>query len=156
MSTFAKTELKLTLMCMTVFAFVLAVFAASVLYIFSNQIEAESRADLRQLADAVIASIDYDEDEDKNPASAKPDLIESAMPEASAQLLNGMKLEWFDFHGKFKAAKGTFKVEAPLAPSEGFAELTEPSGLMFTKPAMSEGHLLGYVRVAQPLDKQNL
>ena len=155
MSIFAKTELKLTLMCLSVFAAVLVVFASLVLSIVTDQIKEDSRTDLRRLVDAVVASIDFDEDEEKKPSSAEPDLIVSEMPESSSQLLNTMKLEWFDFQKNLKAEKGTFKVTAPLVPTEGFVTLAEPRGIMYTKPVMTNGQLLGYVRVAQPLDRED-
>ncbi len=155
MSIFAKTELKLILMCMSVFAAVLIVFASLVLYIVSNQIREDSRADLRRLVDAVVASIDFDEDEEKKPSSAEPDLIVSEMPESSSQLLNTMKLEWFNFDEKLTAKKGSFTVNVPLNTNEGFVELTNPRGIMYTKPVVTGNQLLGYVRVAQPLDKED-
>ncbi len=155
MSIFAKTELKLTLMCMSVFAAVLIVFASLVLSIVTNEIKTDTRADLRRLVDAVVASIDFDEDEEKKPSSAKPDLIVSEMPESSSQLLNTMKLEWFNFEKKLKSEKGSFKITVPLETTEGFVALTNPRGIMYTKPVLTNGQLLGYVRVAQPLDRED-
>ncbi|MBS1954481.1 MAG: GHKL domain-containing protein [Cyanobacteria bacterium SZAS-4] len=155
MSIFAKTEQKLILMCMGVFAAVLIVFASLVGSVVTNQIKEESRADLRRLVDAVVASIDFDEDEEKKPSSAEPDLIVSEMPESSSQLLNSMKLEWFNFEKKLTAQKGSFKVTVPLDTNEGFVELKDPRGIMYTKPVVADNQLLGYVRVAQPLDKED-
>ncbi|CAN5738380.1 HAMP domain-containing sensor histidine kinase [soil metagenome] len=155
MSIFAKTELKLTLMCISVFAAVLIVFASLVLSIVSNQIKADSRADLRRLVDAVVASIDFDDDKEKKRSSARPDLIVSALPDSSSQLLNTMKLEWFNFQKKLAAEKGSFKVTVPLETTEGFVALTEPRGTMYTKPVVINGQLLGYVRVAQSSDRED-
>ena len=137
MSIFAKTELKLVLMCMSIFAAVLIVFASLVLFIVSNQIKEDTRTDLRRLVDAVVASIDFDEDEEKKPSSAEPDLIVSAMPESSSQLLNTMKLEWFNFEKKLTAQKGSFTVTVPLDTNEGFVVLSDPRGIMYTKPVVA-------------------
>lgn len=155
MSNFDKIELKLTLMCMTVFTAILIIFAASVLSSFTNQVKEDTRADLRLLTDGVVASIDFDEDKERHPSSAEPDSIVSELPDTASQLLNDMKLEWFDFQSKLTAEKGSFKVSAPLVKEEGFTTLTNPRGLMYTKPVLDNGHLLGYVRVAEPLDKED-
>lgn len=155
MQTLAKSELKLTLLCLTIFTLVLVTFASAVLVVFTRQLEEDTRSNLKRLTDAVIASIDYDEDEKKNPTSAKPDLIASAMPETSSQLLNTMKLEWFDLHGKLAASKGSFSVTTPRPVTEGFVEQNTPRGISFTKPVLNDGKLLGYVRVSEPLDTQD-
>ncbi|CAN5278990.1 HAMP domain-containing sensor histidine kinase [soil metagenome] len=150
-----RTELRLTLLNIAVFAAVLATFSFCVYAIFVDKLEEDTRSDLRHLADAVIASIDFDEDKSRNPGSAEPDLIASDMPASSAKLLNALKLQWFDYQGQFKLEKGTFPLNLPLVRKENFIQQANPRGIVFTKVAMADGVLLGYVRVAQPLDKQD-
>jgi len=154
MSISNRTELRLTLLNVAVFAAVLVTFSVCVFAAFVHKLQQDTLSDLRHLADAAVASIDFDEDKTRNPASAQPDLIASAMPDSSAGHLNALKLQWFDYNGKFAFEKGTFVVNIPLNRTEGFETLKEPRGIMFTKPVMDDGHLLGYVRVAQPLDTQ--
>jgi signal transduction histidine kinase len=139
----------------SVFAAVLITFSLSVFAVFIDKLEQDTKSDLRHLADAVIASIDFDEDSSKSPASAEPDLIASAMPINSTELLNALKLQWFDYKGKFVLEKGSFDVRLPLNREESFVTLQKPRGIIYSKPAIADGVLLGYVRVAIPLDKQD-
>lgn len=43
----------------------------------------------------------------------------------------------------------------PLSQMEKFDQLDNPRGVMFTKPVCSDGRKLGFVRVAEPLHKQD-
>ncbi|HEY9677415.1 MAG TPA: HAMP domain-containing sensor histidine kinase [Drouetiella sp.] len=127
------------------------VFSVSVYSVVSNQIWSESRSDLRRLAEAVIASIDFDSEEDRR--AAKPDSIMSEMPSTSGPL-EAMRLEWFDPNGKFVAAKGKLSVTLPLTKSERFDQLSNPQALVYTKPVVLNDHVLGFVRVAEPLRQE--
>jgi len=153
MSTSDRVELRLTLLNAAIFAVVLTTFAVCVFAVVVDRLNQDTKSDLRQLADAVIASIDFDEDLSRNPASAKPDLIASAMPDSSAKLLNTLKLQWFNYNGKLDVEKGSFFIGSDLRTEEGFQLQKQPRGMIFTKPVSDGGKLLGYVRVAQPLDK---
>lgn len=155
MRTSDKIEQRLIFLNAGVFAAVLITFSLCVFSVFVDKLEQDTRADLRHLADAVIASIDFDDDKSKNPASAEPDLIASAIPTSATELLNTLKLQWYDYKGKFVIERGSFAVTQALKPIEGFATLDSPRGIIFTKPAIADGVLLGYVRVALPLDKRD-
>ena len=153
MQTSDRVELRLTLFNVAVFATVLIAFSATVFFFVADKQNQDIRADVRKLADAAIASIDFDEDKSRHPNSARPDLIDSAMPDSSAMLLNNLKLQWFNYEQKLLAEKGTFKIAPSLQTTEGFQFQENPKGIIFSKPVFDNGRLLGYVRVAQPLDK---
>lgn len=155
MLTSDRIELRLTLLNAAIFAAVLCTFAISVFIFVVDKQNQDNRADVRKLADAVIASIDFDEDQSRNPDSAEPDLICSAMPDTSAQLLSELKLQWFNYNQKLVAEKGTFTIVPPLQIHEGFQFQENPKGIIFSKPVLDNNRLLGYVRVAQPLAKQD-
>ncbi len=149
-----KIEIRLTLLNAAVFAAVLVSFAVTVFVVVVDKQNQDSHADVRKLADAVIASIDFDEDKTRNPNSAQPDLIMSAMPDSSSQLLQAMKLQWFNYKQQLIAEKGSFTIVPALQTTEGFQDQVNPKGIIFSKPVFDGDRLLGYVRVAQPLDKQ--
>lgn len=149
-----KTEVKLTLTNLVVFASVLITLSVCLFIAFSNKLELDTKSDLERLADAVIASIDFDEDEEKKPSSAEPDLVASEMPSESAPLLNALRLQWFNYEGKLASQKGSFEVNLPfeIKRESDFKVQKNPHGLLFTKPVFYHSQLLGYVRVARPLE----
>lgn len=154
MSISNKIEVKLTLTNLVVFASVLLTLSVCLFIAFTNKLEQDTKSDLERLADAVIASIDFDEDEEKKPSSAEPDLVASEMPSESAPLLNSLKLQWFNFEGKLTSQKGSFEVNQPfeIKGESDFKVQEDPHGLLFTKPVFYHSQLLGYVRVACPLE----
>jgi two-component system, OmpR family, manganese sensing sensor histidine kinase len=150
-----RIELKLTALNVAVFTAVLLSFALCVYTVFVQKTTEDIKSDLRHLADAATASIDFDDDPSRAPDSAAPDLIGSALPDESAGLLNALKLEWYTHRRIRKLQKGTFEINVPFQADEGFQTQVSPHGLVFTKPVIVGTQLLGYVRVAQPLSKND-
>lgn len=142
------------MLTMAVFATILAVFSVVVFFIFSTQLFHEKRTELRKLTDAVTSSIDFDDDEDNRVTAPVPNLISDDEPETVGSS-KVMRLEWYDPTGKFVSAKGAMQVHAPLIKAERFDQLHAPDVLMFTKPVFFDNKLLGFIRVAEPLEKQN-
>jgi|AGTN01.1.fsa_nt_gi Signal transduction histidine kinase len=149
----SKAELRLTLLNVAVFSAVLLTFTMAVFLVVSDSMRREMRSELERLADGVIASIDYFDEEDKRLAHPEPDMIASAMPESASALLNNLRLQWFGEDGKLIVEKGTLVVSLPLLKDKGFQEQKDPHAEVFTKPVYLNKAILGYVRVAQPLER---
>ena len=148
---FNKTELRLALYNVGVFALVLIIFSAIIYCAVLEGIHGELRNDLTHMADGVISSIDFDEDEKEQPDSAAPDLIESVLPDSATQSLTEMGLQWFDRRGHLVKEKGNCKITLPLNTGAAFEEQQFPHAMIFTKSAFLGNQLLGYARVAQPM-----
>jgi len=125
---------------------VLLVFSLVIYQYFSASLYAQERSHLTELADSIISSIDID-------ASGEPDTIDSALPESASQSLNRTRLQWFDKSGELSSEKGYLTVNVPFVRDDGFVEQKTPHALLLTRAAVSDNRLLGYVRVALPLDK---
>ncbi len=155
MQTSDKLELRLTLINASVFAAVLVTFVLIVFFFVAERQNQDTYSDIRHLADAVVASIDFDEDPSRSPDKAEPDLIASAMPDSASSLLNSLRLEWFNYKKQLAAQKGAFEINVPFAENEATQIQNNPHGIVYSRPVFDQGRLLGYVRVAQPLDKQD-
>lgn len=149
----SRAELRLTLLNVAVFSAVLLTFTMAVFLVVSDSTRREMRSELERLADAVIASIDYFDEEDKKLDHPEPDMIASAMPDSASQMLNNLRLQWFDQQGKLIVEKGTLAVSVPLLKDKVFQEQADPHAEIFTKPVYLNNAILGYVRVAQPLER---
>jgi signal transduction histidine kinase len=62
-----------------------------------------------------------------------------------------MRIQWFNTLGQLDIEKGLMKLNVPFKPQETFQQQLTPPALVFTKPAIANGKLLGYVRVGHPL-----
>lgn len=149
----SKAELRLTLLNVAVFSAVLLTFTMAVFLVVSDSMRREMRGELERLADAVIASIDQYDEQDKKLDQPEPDMIASAMPASESAMLNNLRLQWFDHNLKLIVEKGTLDVSVPLLKEKGFQEQSEPHAEVFTKPVYLNNAILGYVRVAQPLER---
>jgi signal transduction histidine kinase len=134
---------------------VLLVFSLSV-YAFVQQRSYEQvKTEISIIADSAISSIDFDETE-RNDAG-EPDLLSSVIPEESVTSLRPLRLQWFNPQGMLKSEKGSLAMNLPFTTSALYQIQNEPHAIVLTRPALANGNLLGYVRVAKPLaqlDKQ--
>jgi len=138
---------RLVLSNIFVFIVVLGLFSGSVFYFWSNQIAEQERVEISRLTDSVIASIDFDKDK-----QILPDLIATDMSESESLTLTTLRLQYFSPTGKLLIERGTLKIEAPLQLENSLITQNSPHALVQTKSASHEGKLLGYVRVATPLN----
>jgi two-component system, OmpR family, manganese sensing sensor histidine kinase len=138
---------RLVLSNIFVFIVVLGIFSGSVFYFWSNQIAEQERVEISRLTDSVIASIDFEKDK-----QVLPDLIATEMSESEFHTLTSLRLQYFDTKGKLLVERGNLKIEAPLRLENSLNVQRLPHALIQTKSASHEGELLGYVRVATPLN----
>jgi OmpR-family two-component system manganese-sensing sensor histidine kinase len=138
---------RLVLSNIFVFIVVLGIFSSSVFYFWSNQIAEQERVEISRLTDSVIASIDFEKDK-----VVLPDLIATEMSESEFHTLTSLRLQYFDTTGKLLIESGKLKIEAPLHLENSLYVQSLPHALVQTKSASHEGKLLGYVRVATPLN----
>jgi signal transduction histidine kinase len=138
---------RLVISNIVVFIIVLGVFSGSVFYFWSNQIAEQERVEISRLTDSVIASIDFERDK-----QVLPDLLATEMSETEFHTLTPLRLQYFTPTGKLLIERGTLKIEAPLHLENSLTVQTLPHALVQTKSASHEGKLLGYVRVATPLN----
>jgi len=130
-----------------VFIVVLGVLSASVFYFWSNQIAEQEQVEISRLTDSVIASIDFEKDK-----QVLPDLLATEMSETEFHTLTPLRLQYFSPAGKLLIERGTLKIKAPLQLENSLTVQTSPHALVQTKSASHAGKLLGYVRVATPLN----
>ncbi|MDR3615264.1 MAG: HAMP domain-containing sensor histidine kinase [Candidatus Obscuribacterales bacterium] len=138
---------RLVLSNIFVFIVVLGIFSSSVFYFWSSQIAEQERVEISRLTDSVIASIDFEKDKD-----IVPDLLATEMSESESHSLTSLRLQYFDANGKLLIERGNLKIEAPLHLENSLYVQSLPHALVQTKSASHEGKLLGYVRVATPLN----
>ncbi len=141
---------RLALSNLIVFIVVLGVFGASVYCFWSNQIAEQERTQISRLTDSVIASIDF---EDSN--EGLPDLIATNMPENESRSLSALRLQYFNPSGKLVIERGSLIIDAPFRPENALTTQNSPHALIQTKSASHQGKLLGYVRVATPLNESD-
>lgn len=147
-----RWQKRLVLINIAVFMAVLSVFCAVVFYLSCNAFDKQLKDKLTSIADSAISSIDFDDyDEEFN---GKPDLIVSVLPDEASPAIQNMKLQWFNPDRELDIEKGTMPITVPLLLEAGFQNQTDPEALVFTKPAIGQGKLLGYVRVGHPLAEQ--
>lgn len=140
---------KLIVRNILVFIAILVIFGISVHIISTTSFRQQLEEKLITVADSAISSIDYDHAK----GDAIPDLIVSVLPDAASPSLSKMRLQWFTPEGKMVIEKGTMSVSCELVRSTVFQSQQDPPALVYTKPAVADGKLLGYVRVGHPLDK---
>lgn len=144
-----KWQRRLVLINIAVFLTVLAIFCAAVYCFGSSAFDAQLQDKLRSIADSAISSIDFDDY--GQPHNGKPDLIVSVLPNEASPALNSMRIQWFNTLGQLDIEKGLMKLNVPFVRREAFQQQLNPQALVFTKPAIANGKLLGYVRVGHPL-----
>lgn len=145
----AETERKLLLTNFAVFVCVIGALSLAIYAYFVDSLYSQARNELIKLADSAISSIDFDSHAIDD--AGKPDLIVSALPDSASKSLMDIKLEWFEPNGRLSAQKGNFPVSVSLSKNAAFQVQTSPHALLLTKPAILDGRILGYVRVAHPL-----
>jgi OmpR-family two-component system manganese-sensing sensor histidine kinase len=138
---------RLVLSNIFVFVIVLGIFCGSVFYFWSNQIAEQERVEISRLTDSVIASIDFEKDKE-----VLPDLIATEMTESESHALTDLRLQYFSPQGKLLIERGNLKIEAPLRLQNAVEVQSLPHALVQTKSAFHAGKLLGFVRVATPLN----
>lgn len=144
-----KWQKRLVLMNIAVFLAVLAIFCAAVYWFGCSAFDAQLQDKLRSIADSAISSIDFDDYGQSH--NGKPDLIVSVLPDEASPALNNMRIQWFNTLGQLDIEKGLMQLNVPLVRREAFQQQSNPAALVFTKPAIANGKLLGYVRVGHPL-----
>ncbi len=144
-----KWQKRLVLINIAVFIAVLVIFCGAVYCFGSSAFDAQLRDKLRSIADSAISSIDFDDYGKSH--NGKPDLIVSVLPDEASPALQTMRLQWFNTQGQLDIEKGQMVLTVPLERSESFQWQSSPPALVFTKPAIADGKLLGYVRVGHPL-----
>src|SRR5262249_9900348 len=140
-----KWQRTLIISNLSVFLAVLTVFCAAVYLFAASAFESHLKDKLCAIADAAIASIDFDHGE------GQPDLIVSVLPGEASPSLQKMRLQWFRPDGTLELELGSMPLALPLNRQAGFESQAVPEALVLTKPAIAEGKLLGYVRVGHPL-----
>ncbi len=146
---FEKWQKRLVLINIAVFVAVLAIFCGTVYCFGCAEFDVQLKDKLRSIADSTISSIDFDDYGESH--NGKPDLIVSALPVEASPALQNMRIQWFDTHGKLDIEKGLMPLTVSLKRQESFQRQSDPAALVFTKPAIADGKLLGYVRVGHPL-----
>ena len=152
---FENWQKRLVISNIAVFLVVLSVFCSAVYFFGCSAFDDQLKDKLHSIADSAISSIDFDDVGESH--NGKPDLIVSVLPEEASPALRTMRIQWFDISGRLDIEKGTFPLNVPFREKEFFQLQQTPEALVFTKPAIASGKLLGYVRVAHPLgeiDKQ--
>lgn len=144
-----KWQQRLVLINIAVFVAVLAIFCGAVYYFGCAAVDVQLKDKLRSIADSAISSIDFDDYGKSH--NGKPDLIVSVLPGEASPTLQSMRIQWFDTQGKLDIEKGFMLLTVALERQESFQWQSVPPALVFTKPAIANGKLLGYVRVGHPL-----
>ncbi len=144
-----KWQIRLAVINLAVFITVLAIFCAVVYHFGCMGLDSQLKDKVRSIADSAISSIDFDDYGESH--NGKPDLIVSILPDEASPALQPMRIQWFNTQGKLDIEKGVFHLNVPLQLQECFQWQTEPPALVFTKPAIADKRLLGYVRVGHPL-----
>lgn len=144
-----KWQKRLVFINIAVFLGVLAIFCAAVYCFGCSAFDDQLRDKLRSIADSAISSIDFDDYGQSH--NGKPDLIVSVLPNEASPALNNMRIQWFDTSGRLDIEKGLMALSVPFERQETFQWQSNPPALVFTKPAIANGKLLGYVRVGHPL-----
>lgn len=122
---------------------VLIVFCVAVYGFSVGAAQAHLREKLIVFAGSIVGSIDSGETE--------PDLIRSPTADMRPVSLSEMNLQWFSLEGKLLRERGDLPVTYPFDPSSDFQTQNKPHALLFTRTAVVNGRLLGYVRIAQSL-----
>lgn len=146
-----KWQKRLVLINIAVFVAVLTIFCAAVYCFGCSAFDAQLQDKLRTIADSAISSIDFDDYGHQH--NGKPDLIVSVLPNEASPALNNMRIQWFDTLGKLDIEKGLMDLNVPFEHHQTFQQQSNPPALVFTKPAIANGKLLGYVRVGHPLSE---
>lgn len=144
-----RWQRRLVISNIVVFLAVLSVFCATVFFVGCSAFDTQLKDKLRSIADSAISSIDYDDFNQIH--NGKPDLIVSVLPDEASPALREMRIQWFDTAGKLDIEKGNLELNLPFQKQESFQIQQTPGALVFTKPAIASGKLLGFVRVANPL-----
>ncbi|MBZ0184987.1 MAG: hypothetical protein K8F91_01955, partial [Candidatus Obscuribacterales bacterium] len=144
-----RWQRKLILSNIVVVLVVLSIFCLTVYWFGCSAYDQQLRDKLRSIADSAISSIDFDDYGESH--NGKPDLIVSVLPDDASPSLSRMRLQWFDSKGVKDIEKGSLELFVPLLEREGFQFQDSPRALIFSKPAIAHGKLLGYVRVGHPL-----
>lgn len=144
-----KLERRLMLGYVVVFICVLSVFSAGVFTYFRQTLDFQLHEVLSKLADSVIASIDFDDAVVSE--RGIPDVIVSALPTPSAEMLDELRLQWFGADGKLLADKGNLPVSLAFDKDAQYQEQRQPHALLLTRAAIYRGKVIGYTRLASPL-----
>lgn len=144
-----KWQRRLVLINIAVFVAVLGIFCGAVFYFGCSAFDTQLQDKLRSIADSAISSIDFDDYGKSH--NGKPDLIVSVLPDEASPALQNMRIQWFDTQGSLDIEKGLMPLTVSFESQESFQRQASPSALVFTKPAIANGKLLGYVRVGHPL-----
>jgi len=144
-----KWQRRLVLINVAVFVAVLVIFCGAVYYFGCSAFDIQLQDKLRSIADSAISSIDFDDYGKSH--NGKPDLIVSVLPDEASPALQNMRIQWFDTQGRLDIEKGLMPLTVPFARQESFQRQSSPRALVFSKPAIANGKLLGYVRVGHPL-----
>lgn len=144
-----KWQKRLVLINIAVFVAVLVIFCTAVYYFGCSAFDIQLQDKLRSIADSAISSIDFDDYGQSH--NGKPDLIASVLPDEASPALQSMRIQWFDTQGRLDIEKGLMPLTVPLKRQESFQWQSTPPALVFSKPAIANGKLLGYVRVGHPL-----
>lgn len=143
-----KIEKRLALYNIAVFASVLIAFSAILYLVVRDGFYTDLRTHLKQMADGVVSSIDYEHDDRATPL---PDLIVSELPSSQSRSLQELRLQWFDPSGKLSIEKGSLILEMPLKKEGGYETQENPRAMVYTRSVVVDNKLLGYARVGQPL-----
>lgn len=122
----------LSVLCLSVYAFALT----------TSQTHVKEK--LIVFAGSVVGSIDSGETE--------PDLIRSPEGTGMPVSLVDKKLQWFSPVGELVHERGSLQVHHKFDRLAQFQTQEKPHVLLFTRPAIINNKLLGYVRIAQSLD----
>lgn len=144
-----KWQKRLVLINVAVFVAVLTIFCGAVYYFGCVAFDLQLKDKLRSIADSAISSIDFDDYGKSH--NGKPDLIVSVLPDEASPALQNMRIQWFDKQGKLDIEKGIMPLTVSLERQESYQWQSVPPALVFTKPAIANEKLLGYVRVGHPL-----
>lgn len=144
-----KWQKRLALINIAVFVTVLITFCGTVYYFGCSAFDTQLQDKLRSIADSAISSIDFDDYGKSH--NGKPDLIVSVLPDEASPALQSMRLQWFDPQGRLDIEKGSMPLTVSLERKESFQWQSSPAALVFSKPVVANGKLLGYVRVGHPL-----
>lgn len=144
-----KWQKKLVISNAAVLLVVMSVFCV-VVYVFGcSSFDKQFKEKLYSIADSAISSIDFDDYGQNH--NGKPDLIVSVLGDEASPALQEMRLQWFTPNGDLDIEKGSMRLTVPFLKKEVFQSQQNPDALVLTKPAISKGRILGYVRVGHPL-----
>lgn len=150
-----RIQRRLIIVCITVLLTVTSVLSVVSYLYFGESLDTQIRQELDNLADSVVASIDSIDIVGKQNTGI-PDAIIAAVPIEGTESPKTIRLEWFTADGKLVAQRGRYPISLSFVPENQIVEQAQPHAFVLTRAALYQHRVIGYLRIARPLESRDL